>query len=661
MFATRFDPLEGKIPEKRSNKDDSDSNKEGRKKPRKEKHKKTKKGTHKQKKINSEGKLGRLENGDTKNKENASEEDQIKIEIEQKKEEPETYKEDNDGDTIMSSEEEATEEKSIKQTKNKARSAVLKRYKRALEMQDKLADELKVPVENTTPVNELGEIKDVAPMPQPALPRDRNLSSQAAKNKNLKWLAEPDYHATDIKQRFDSFEPKLDEKLVSNLKTEFGIEEAFSVQVSVIQSIMSAVRKNRLDPRPYGDYLVNAATGSGKTLAYLIPVVEALKDRVVPRLRSIILAPTRPLVNQAYSTLLKLTKGFDLNVIALRSGESLRTEHDRFLNNHPDIVIATPGRLVDHILKYNLDLSQLRFLVVDEADRLLNQSFQNWCDVLVGKITSEQEDDSDSNSFYNRFRLRCIKVVLSATLTTNSEKLSHLKLFKPNLVVINNSEKLVHELYQLPPHLQEYYINIPEALSFYKPFIFLRFLFDKPELKDHSLIFIKSNETAVRLSRLLQLLLSYSSQKISVLCINSAIKSSQKQKILKQFDTDGGILIATDLVSRGLNFDSIKSVLNYDLPLSTKEYIHRVGRTARANKHGCAFSFCFGEGDFRWFKKLVFSGGVINRNGKDVTPIRFTRKDELTGEGVEFALDLSDEDKQLYESCLVKLKEEVVG
>ncbi len=654
MFATRFDPLGGKIPAKRASKDDNDEEK--RKKARKEPDVKVRKSAHRHKKEHHK-KTEQLkkEKSDFSKDIGANEKDDVE------KDESAKLEKDDDGDIIMSSEEESSIDKAIIQTKSKAKSAALRRYKRALEMQDKITDDAKVTSENAAPETDLAEIRNVAPMPQPKLPRDRNLASQAAKNKNLQWLAKPNYHATDIKQRFDSLEPKLDEKLVSNLKTEFGIEEAFSVQVNVIQSIMNAVTKNRLDPRPYGDYLVNAATGSGKTLAYLIPVVEALKNRVVPRVRCIILAPTKPLVNQVYLTLLKLTKGFDLNIIALRSGESLRIEHDRFVNNHPDIIVATPGRLVDHISKFNLDLSQLRFLVVDEADRLLNQSFQNWCDVLVGKIEEEQEDDQDSNSFYNKFKIRCVKVILSATLTTNSEKLLHLKLFKPNLVVINNSEELVHELYQLPPHLEEYYINIPEALSFYKPLIFLRFLLDQPDLIDHGLIFTKSNETAVRLSRLLQLLSSDSNQKLSVLCINSATKSSQKRKILKEFDINGGVLIATDLMSRGLNFDSIKFVVNYDLPLSTKEYIHRVGRTARANKQGRAFSFCFGEGDFRWFKKLVFSGGVINRNGKDVHQIKFIRRDEITGNGAEFALDLGDDDKTHYDSCLGKLKDEVLG
>ncbi|GMG56332.1 unnamed protein product [Ambrosiozyma monospora] len=225
-----------------------------------------------------------------------------------------------------------------------------------------------------------------------------------------------------------------------------------------------------------GDYLINASTGSGKTLAYLIPIVNELMTRTVPKLRCIILVPTKPLINQVYSTLLKLTKSINLNCMAFKNDVGLKEEHEKFVRLMPDILVTAPGRLVDHIVAFDLWLGDLRFCVVDEADRLLNQSFQNWCDLLVNKIENDQREQQQPRAlgsktgselgvsaafgaFYNRYSLKCIKLILSATLTTNSEKLSHLKLFKPKVVVVNDVEDLVNELYQLPPNLEEYFMK----------------------------------------------------------------------------------------------------------------------------------------------------------------------------------------------------------
>ncbi|QPG76786.1 hypothetical protein FOA43_004180 [Brettanomyces nanus] len=546
---------------------------------------------------------------------------------------------------------------SVPEEENKGHSSVLDRFNRTMRLQDKIVEADLSKIEEPAV-----ETKDVGPIPQPKLPRDKKLRSREAINRNLNWLTTPEYHNTESTKRFSDLSPKLDERLVSNLKTEFGIEDAFSVQVSVIENVLNAANRNRLNPKPFGDYLINAATGSGKTLAYLIPIVQTLEKRTVPKLRCIILAPTKPLVSQVYSNLLNLIKGFNLNVMMLKNDQSLASEHERYVQNKPDILVSAPGRLVDHLINYNIDLSQLRFLVVDEADRLLNQSFQNWCDLLVSKIEKDQKLDGGAD-FYNSFSIRCVKMILSATLTTNSERLSHLKLFKPDLVVINDSEELVNELYQLPPNLDEYYIRVPEALSFYKPLILLHLFMSQDDLKTHGLVFTKSNESAIRLSRLMELLVSRkvvgSSDQVNILSVNSSIRTQERQKVFKKFDKEGGILISTDLVSRGLNFDSIKFVMNYDLPLSTKEYIHRVGRTARANKPGKALTFCFGEGEYRWFKKLVYSGGVINRHQKTVNEIKFVRKEDMTGEGIEFAVDLDDKQKKDYEETLKKLESEV--
>ncbi|GME77293.1 unnamed protein product [Ambrosiozyma monospora] len=594
-------------------------------------------------------------------------------------------------------------------------SSVFKRFQKTMNLQTKIQEsgfsvdtDINTNSNTTTqPDSEPTELKDIAPLPQPALPKDKSLHVQTQKNKTLNWLAEPTYHKTTLTKPFTDFTPAINTTILTNLQTEFGITDAFAVQISLIESLSKDTTRNKLDPTPLGDYLVNASTGSGKTLAYLIPIVNELMTRTVPKLRCIVLVPTKPLVNQVYSTLLKLTKGVDLNCMAFKNDVGLNDEHEKFVRLMPDVVVTAPGRLVDHIVGFDLWLGDLRFCVVDEADRLLNQSFQNWCDLLVSKIERDQRKQqlppqpgsgsvsgsrsgSESSgvsasygSFYNRYSLKCIKLILSATLTTNSEKLSHLKLFKPKVVVVNDVEDLVNELYQLPPNLEEYYLKVPESLSFYKPLILLYYLL-QPTWNTHGLIFAKSNESAIRLTRLLTMLtekLQLTNQ-LRIKSVNSTIGSQARLKILKDFDLNGGVLIATDLIARGLNLESIQFVVNYDLPLSTKEYVHRIGRTARANRAGSAVSFVYGDGEFRWFKKLVYSGGVINRNKKVVHEIDFVKEkvegDEENGdkddeemgdivddkdtdgdEKLKFALTLSDEMKQIYENSLKELESEV--
>ncbi|KAG7856314.1 hypothetical protein KL939_003966 [Ogataea angusta] len=527
-------------------------------------------------------------------------------------------------------------------------SSVLERYSRTMDLQDKIAEQY--PETNDTEPMEVE--KDVAPLPQPKLPRDKSLYSQEQKNKNLNWLSTPEYHSTTQAKSFKDFEPALDPVIISNLETKFGITSAFSVQINVIESLLKDINANKIDPTPFGDYLVNASTGSGKTLAYLIPIVQSLIGRVVPRLRCIILVPTKPLITQVYSNILQLTKGLDINALALRSDVGVKEEAKKLATTKPDIVVSTPGRLVEHLLN-DMDLSQLRFLVVDEADRLLNQSFQNWCDTLIAKLEKDQKYGAGED-FYNSYTVKCSKLIFSATLTTDSEKLFHLKLFKPKLVVINNAEQLVNELYQIPPNLDEKYVRINEKLAFFKPMVLLRYL-EQPEYNSHGLVFTKSNESAIRLARLLTLLSEKLGLGLDIMSVNYSLKTHERAKILKKFHEEGGILIATDLIARGMNIECIKFVLNYDLPLSTKEYIHRVGRTARANRHGTAITLCFGDGDFRWFKRLVYSGGVINRNGKDIEEVKVVREtDEKTDS--DFVLEL---DKDVYNECLDELEKEI--
>lgn len=551
-----------------------------------------------------------------------------------------------------------------------AYASVFSRFKEAMSKKNEDEDN-EDNFKNTEKDEELIDYKDVAPLPQLELPKDKTLYSQTYKNKTLDWLTKPVYYESNLSKPFTKIEPKINDILIKNLKNEFNIENAFSVQISLIEELLKDINSLKLNPFPKGDYLINAATGSGKTLSYLIPIMQSLiadsntikiKDSGI---KCIIIVPTKPLVQQVYNDSLKLSKGLDVNIISLKSGGELNLieETKKLESNLIDILITTPGRLVDH-LKF-LNLHNLKFLVVDEADRLLNQNFQDWCDLIINKI-EKYNNDGNNNLDFN-FKLRCIKIILSATLTTNSEKLSHLRLFKPRLVIIKNDKDSKDsengkELYQLPDKLTEMNLRISEKLNDLKPLILLNLFkwVDKNNNKydNFGLIFTKSNETSIRLHKLLSLLNNQFNFNLNIKIINSMMNNQDKDKILKNFNNEGGILICTDLLSRGINLTSIKFVINYDLPNSTKEYIHRVGRTARAGNKGNAITLIFGDNEFKWFKKLVYSGKQINRNNKTITDIKFIKEinSEIDNENDElFKLNITSFDKDIYKQCLKNL------
>ncbi|EGW33850.1 uncharacterized protein SPAPADRAFT_48957 [Spathaspora passalidarum NRRL Y-27907] len=479
------------------------------------------------------------------------------------------------------------------------------------------------------------EVQDLAPLPQPALPKDRKLVSTTTHLKSLNWLATPIYASPSDTKPFTEF--PLSQFMQRNL-TSNNFTNAFSVQIAVLNLMLQDIHDHKLQPDVKGDILVNASTGSGKTLAYSIPIIESLHTRVVPRIRAIILVPTKPLINQVRSTLLVLSKGTNLSVVSLKNDISIKDEASKLIENVPDIIVSTPGRLVEHILQSSIDLSALQFLVIDEADRLLNQSFQNWCQILLSKI------DNNIN-IAEEWKLPVQKLIFSATLTTDAGKLSSLQFQKPRLVIVNDEKELVNEIFTVPPTLSEFKLQFGSAKSSIKPLILTKFLISQGKLSN-VLIFTKSNESSLRLSKLLQLLFSQLNKNVNIAYMNSTNnRSSIRTKILKEFSNQTiNILVATDLIARGIDLVTITDIVNYDLPNSSREYVHRVGRTARANNIGQAYSLCFGKGEIKWFDKISKDVG----RKRDVEAIDASVKELI-----------NKEDEDAYANVLQELKSQL--
>ncbi|EEQ39981.1 hypothetical protein CLUG_04109 [Clavispora lusitaniae ATCC 42720] len=444
-------------------------------------------------------------------------------------------------------------------------SAIFSKFKKAAQTAHESEEEEEEEQEDAV------ETQDLAPLPQPELPSDAKLVSTDTHKNNLDWLATPTFIDPELKQPFE--ELGVTAPVLKNLRA-MGFSSAFSVQVGTLRLIMEDIRRNRLAPDFRGDLLVNASTGSGKTLAYSIPVIEALYDRVVPRVRAIILVPTKPLITQVSQTLRDLSNGTTLSIVSLTSDLSIREEGIKITTNIPDVIVSTPGRLVDHLLNGSISLEALRFLIIDEADRLLNQSFQNWSNVVVSNL--EKWVDPALNTS-NIWRLQTQKMIFSATLTTDAGKLSLLKFNSPRLLVVNNSKQLVREMFSVPVKLHENRLRFTSSKTAIKPLILAKFMMQANKLSS-VLVFANSNDATLRLSKVLQNLFNklVPNKNITVAYMNSTNNvASVRGRLLKDFaEKRVHVLVATDLIARGLDILSITDVINYDLPNSSREYVH---------------------------------------------------------------------------------------
>ncbi|CAJ2511846.1 Uu.00g074710.m01.CDS01 [Anthostomella pinea] len=355
-----------------------------------------------------------------------------------------------------------------------------------------------------------------------------------------------------------------------------------------------------------------------------------------------------------------------------------------------DVLICTPGRLVEHI-KYTpgFSLDFVRWLVVDEADKLLGQGFQQWLDVVIPRLQTTNLPGARNHKQSNLSGVR--KVVLSATMTRDLDQLEGLKLRRPRLVVLEGYEVEAADTqadHALPAFLGEAAIKVSDPNL--KPLFLLDFLrskyilgeatLDKAKQEDSDetsssgsdsdpdsgadsspgstkaspaplrklptvLIFTKSNETALRLSRLLTLLAPTFERMTGTL--TSTTPYATRRDTMRSFIAGKlRILVASDLVARGIDLPSLDHVINYDMPSSIASYVHRVGRTARAGKTGQAWTL-FTNPEARWFWNEVASQDVIQRSRR-VERIRVTEEKE----------DAFNDKVAAYEAALEKLGQE---
>ncbi|KAG0438876.1 putative ATP-dependent RNA helicase T26G10.1 [Dictyocoela muelleri] len=317
------------------------------------------------------------------------------------------------------------------------------------------------------------------------------------------------------------------------------------------------------------DLIGISKTGTGKTLAYTIPILQYILTKNKSN-RVLILAPTRELAQQINFIFKKLGKSLGLRTAILIGGEDLKSQAFS-LRNHPHVIIGTPGRVVDHILntkKFNL--KKIKFLVIDEADKLLDLDFADEMQKILESTNEKRQI-----------------LLYSATITEKVRKLANLWLRHPKEINISNAYDTVESLSQK-------YLFIPLND---KPYILYRLC---NEISSRILIFTSSCFMALTLGEMLKGL------GLKANCLYGKLSQNKRQKRLDSFkNNELRILVATDVAARGLDIIDVAAVINYDVPQSAKMYVQRVGRTARAGKEGISITMV-SQYEIEIFQKIEY-------------------------------------------------------
>ncbi|XP_074743346.1 ATP-dependent RNA helicase DDX51 [Strix uralensis] len=480
------------------------------------------------------------------------------------------------------------------------------------------------------------------------------------------WLAQPKLVQKRIKDNLIPIGdvPGIHPRLLKKLQTN-GIESFFPVQAEVIPAILQSASNGYLmgrgGYRPR-DICVSAPTGSGKTLSFVIPIVQVLLDRVVCQVRALVVLPTKELAQQVSKVFNIYTDGTGLKVVLITGQKSFAKEQEMLVQKKvtgycslADIIVATPGRLTDHISQTpGFSLMQLRFLIVDEADRMIDDMHQNCLNQIV-KAAFQVENDSGSNMLFQRTKPGPItaasscypqiplqKLLFSATLTQDPEKLQQLDLFQPRLFTSVYSEKKTlgdgreteqdtNKKYTLPEGLSQCYV--PCDLNS-KPLLLLHFMLTMKFSR--VLCFTNSREASHRLFLLVQAFGG-----VTVAEFSSRLPPNERRRTMKEFEQGKiQLLISTDATARGIDIKGVNYVINYDAPQFIRTYIHRVGRTARAGEVGVAFSLVLRIQERRFLRMLKDAG------------IQDIKKNPVKGNSLKPLV-------QRYEEALCKLEKTV--
>ncbi|MGF1760988.1 DEAD/DEAH box helicase [Photobacterium sagamiensis] len=330
------------------------------------------------------------------------------------------------------------------------------------------------------------------------------------------------------------------------------------------------------------DILANAQTGTGKTAAFSLPIIQQICNSPKPRsrfnVRALILAPTRELAAQIAKNIEDYTKYVSINVAAIYGGTKMSSQEKK-LEQGLDILVATPGRLLEHLELKNVSLANLEFLVFDEADRMLDMGF----------IT-------DIRSIMSGIRSQPQTMLFSATFSSQMNKLSTEIMRKPKRISVDRenatADTVSHVVYPVDEDRKR------ELLSE---------LIGKKNWQQ-VLVFVNYKETANMLVDELKL-----DGIKTVLCHGDKAQSARRRALDEFKEGKARVMVATEVAARGLDIQGLPHVVNYDMPFLAEDYVHRIGRTGRAGQKGHAVSFVSREEELTLVQVETLIGQRIHR------------------------------------------------
>ncbi len=335
-----------------------------------------------------------------------------------------------------------------------------------------------------------------------------------------------------------------------------------------------------------GDDLIGQArTGTGKTAAFAIPIIEVLETHRGKSPRALVLVPTRELAVQVRGEVLKLAQGRRLTCVALYGGKPIRDQIEK-LRRGADVIVGTPGRVLDHMSRRTLDLRELEIVVLDEADRMLDIGFRPDIERILRQCPAERQT-----------------LLLSATVPPPIERLAQRYMYEPVSLDFSPEDISVETI-------EQFYFTVEHS----RKFELLQRLLTR-ENPRQAIVFCRTKRRTEALFRRL------SKQFQQTACIHGDMSQNNRDRVMERFRA-GKIrcLIATDVVGRGIDVTSISHIVNFDTPQFCDDYVHRVGRTGRMGREGVAYTFVAPE-----------EGPELTRIEQRIN--RQLRRDEISGFG----------------------------
>lgn len=335
----------------------------------------------------------------------------------------------------------------------------------------------------------------------------------------------------------------LSDSMIESLHKK-GFEEPTQIQAKTIPFLLSSS----------ADLIGKAQTGTGKTAAFGIPIIEKIVENT-KKVQSLILAPTRELAIQVAEELNSFCEGKKIKVIAIYGGQPIERQISR-LQRGVDIVVGTPGRVIDHIGRKSLDISNITSIVLDEADEMLNMGFVDDIEEILKSAPKERRT-----------------ILFSATMPPHIEKLAK-NYMKDYEIISASSEQISRD------NIEQIYFEVSKSDKFEALFRII-----DVESSFYGVVFCRTKIDVDEIANKL------SNRGCRVEGLHGDLSQSQREKVLQKFRSKRiTVLVATDVAARGIDIDNLTHVINYSLPQDPESYVHRIGRTGRAGKSGTAIT-----------------------------------------------------------------------